>query len=124
MRKIITTSLLALMLLVAGAYAHGGLTHVLGTITAVEGNHLTIKTTAGKSVSVMLNGDTKYSKENGTASAADLKIGARVMADTTMDKKMNMLVAKEVRLSPAAKTASGKETSQNKSSKNAAGKNP
>ena len=124
MLKTIATSLLALMLSVIGLYAHDGMTHVMGTITAVEGNHMTVKTTDAKSVSVMLNGDTKYSKENGTASAADLKIGARVMADTTMDKKMNMLVAKEVRLSPAAKTASGKETSQNKSSKNAAGKNP
>ena len=106
--KVITTSLFLLVLSVIGVYAHGGMTHVMGTITAVNDNHLTVKTTDGKSVSVMLNSDTKYLRENGAASAADMKVGARVMADATMDKKMNMLVAKEVRLSPA-KTTSDKE---------------
>ena len=116
MARTIAIGLVTLMLSVLGAHAHGGMTHVMGTVTAVDGSHLTIKTTDGKSVVVMLADDTKYSKEGGTASAADLKIGGRVMAEAAMGKKMNMLVAKEVRLSPSAKAISAKGADPHKSS--------
>ena len=44
-------------------YAHGDATHLTGTITAIEGDHLQIKDQAGKSVMVMLEKTTKYLKD-------------------------------------------------------------
>ena len=43
--------------------AHEGHTHkVLGTVASVQGNHVEVKTTDGKSVTVMLDAKTKITR--------------------------------------------------------------
>jgi len=81
--------------------AHGDATHIMGTVTAVDGNHLTVMTQDGKSEMVMLDKGTKYLTGSKTATAADLKVGTRVVIDAKMDPKMKMYSALEVRIGVA-----------------------
>lgn len=97
--------------------AHGTGKHVLGTITAIDGDHVTVKTKDGKEVMVMVDGKTKYTKKKGSASKADLKVGVRVAVDVSEDKDMNMLKASEVRFGSAKGKVKGSgETDQLKTS--------
>jgi hypothetical protein len=82
--------------------AHGDYTHLSGTVTAIDGEHLSIKDTNGKPVIVMTHNATKYSKDNKPATSADLKVGLRVVIDAKMDEAMKMYKADEVKIGVAA----------------------
>jgi hypothetical protein len=82
-RNIITTKLLGMAFLIASgtaAFAHGGFDHVIGTVAAVSGNVLTVKTTKGN-VDVKLDDKTEISKGDVKVQASDLKAGLRVVVD-------------------------------------------
>jgi hypothetical protein len=82
-RNIITIKLLSIALLIASgtaAFAHGGFDHVIGTVAAISGNVLTVKTTKGN-VDVKLDDKTEISKGDAKAQASDLKLGLRVIVD-------------------------------------------
>jgi hypothetical protein len=82
-RNIITTKLLGIAFLIASgtaAFAHGGFDHVIGTVAAVSGNVLTVKTTKGN-VDVKLDDKTEISKGDVKVQASDLKAGLRVVVD-------------------------------------------
>jgi len=83
-------------LFAALALAHGDATHLTGTITAIEGDHIQIKDQAGKLVVVMLQKTTKFLKSEKPAARTDLKVGTRVLIDAKMDDKMKMYAAEEV----------------------------
>jgi hypothetical protein len=85
--------------------AHGNATHIMGTITAINGGHVTVKTQDGKSEMVMLEKTTKYLAGSKAATLADLKVGTRVVIDAKMDQKMKMYSAEEVRIGAAAPAA-------------------
>ena len=93
----------SLLMLVSAALllAHGTATHIMGTITAVDGTHVTVKTQDGKSEMVMLQKATKYMNGSKAAMATDLKVGTRVVIDAKMDEKMKMYMAEEVKLGVA-----------------------
>ena len=75
-------SLLALAVLFAFspafALAHGK-GHVKGTISAVSTDQLTVKSEDGKEIQVVLTNKTKFSKGKAPATAADAKVGSRVV---------------------------------------------
>jgi hypothetical protein len=110
----------SLMILIAAGLllAHGNATHIMGTITALEGDHVTVKLQDGKSETVMFNKATKYLSGTKAATRADLKIGTRVVIDAKMDAKMKMFLASEVRIgvttpaAPAGKAGPGDPTRQ------------
>lgn len=52
---------------------------VTGTITAIAGNQLSLKTSDGKAVTVNLSADTRYRKDRQPAALADFKVGDTVM---------------------------------------------
>jgi hypothetical protein len=79
-------------------YAHGDATHLTGTITQIEGDHVQIKDQAGKLVIVMLQKTTKFLKSAKAATKADLKVGTRVLIDAKMDDKMKMFAAEQVQI--------------------------
>jgi hypothetical protein len=83
-RNIITTRfLLSIALLITAgtaARAHGGFDHVIGTVAAISGNVLTVKTAKGN-VDVKLDDKTEFSKGDAKAQASDLKPGVRVIVD-------------------------------------------
>jgi hypothetical protein len=77
------------------ALAHGNEKHVMGKITNISENSITVETTDNKSVTVEVSDKTKFEKSGSPASLKDLKVGAKVVihANPSGDK----LVAREVR---------------------------
>lgn len=66
-------------LVVAAAFAHGEEVHVMGTVTKVTDNSITVKTTAKEPVTVGVAAATKFMKGKAAAKIADLKVGDRVV---------------------------------------------
>jgi len=95
--KVLAYSLTILMSAVV-LLAHGDATHIMGTVTAIQGDHVTVKQQDGKSEMVMLEKTTKYLNGKKEAKKADIKVGMRVVIDAKMDEKMKMFVASEVTL--------------------------
>ena len=95
---------LALCLALAGPLlAHGGYTHVIGTVTAMDATHVEVKTRAGKVMSVKLSDGTKFIKSGKAAAASDMQVGERVVIDAK--HRGADLEAAEVRLGAMEKPA-------------------
>ncbi len=86
--------LLTIVLFVGLLHAHGD--PIMGTVTAVTNDTLTIKDKDNKPVVIMLDKGTKYVMNEKPAKKADLKAGVRVVIDAHMDTKMKMYSAEEV----------------------------
>ena len=71
---------LGIVALAAPLVAHGGFDHVIGTVSKVDNNVMTVKTTKGD-VDVKLNAQTEISKGDQKAAVDDLKPGTRVAVD-------------------------------------------
>ena len=95
---------LAAVLALAGqgtVAAHEGHTHkVLGTVSSVQGNHVEVKTTDGKNVTVMLDAKTKITRGKEKLDASAIKVGGRVSIDAMQEK--DMMMAQAVKLGIAA----------------------
>jgi hypothetical protein len=83
-------------------FAHGDATHIMGTITAIEGDHVTVKLQDGKTETVMFDKATKYFIGSKAATKGDLTIGKRVVIDAKMDSKMKMYLGSEVKIGVTA----------------------
>ena len=99
---IIALAIVAALALPKAGWAHDGHEHkkVMGTVTAIDGQHLDVKTTDGKTVSVMLNDKTTYM--HGKMKMADgkmLKAGDRVVIEVEGEGKM--MTAKSVQMGVA-----------------------
>ena len=82
---------------VAGAHEQ----KFMGTVAAIEGEHLTITTTEGKSVMVMLHDKTKIFRGKEAKKPADIRKDDRIVVTTTdgRDKAgKSMLMANDIRL--------------------------
>jgi hypothetical protein len=74
--------------------------HVMGTVAAVDASHVEVKTTDGKTVSVVLTPETKYVQSSGAAAKAEtLTTGTRVVID--VEKKGDNLEAHQVHIGKA-----------------------
>ena len=102
MFKTLMAGALTFLLSTGMLLAHGDATHIMGTVSAVQGVHVTVKTQDGKSEMVMLGKATKYLVGTKAATVKDLKVGLRVVIDAKMDEKMKMFSAEEVRIGVAA----------------------
>jgi preprotein translocase subunit YajC len=103
----------ALLLGAAGVFAHGDLEHVLGTVTAVTENAVTVETVKHTQVTVLLDPSTKFLNSNATAALQNLKMGDRVVihAKKNADKK---LVAVEVKWGATAMSTGQREDMDHK----------
>ena len=72
-------AILALMLGSAIAFAHNGVEHVMGTVTAVTDTSITVDTVKHTSVTVLIDSATTFSNNDAQASRNDLKVGLRVV---------------------------------------------
>ena len=61
--------------------AHGEAVRVMGTVTAVSSNSITVQTVDNKSSKVDVSPQTKFVKSGVAASITDLKVGDRVVID-------------------------------------------
>ena len=85
------------------AQAHGGFEHVMGTVTSVSDNTVSVKTTDGRDVQVRLDAKTAFLRGAQAVSKADLKVNDRVVIDVT--KQDGSLLAHQVKLGSATKKA-------------------
>jgi hypothetical protein len=101
MQKWITVVVLSAALMapaVVGAH-EGHLHKALGTVSAVDGQHVTIKTTDGKSLVVMLDKTTTVTRGKDKLSSTALKVGERLSVDYMEEK--GMMMAHAIKLSTA-----------------------
>lgn len=92
MKKLMIAAVVCAALLVpAVARAHEGHLHkALGTVSSINGQHVVVKTTDGKSLTVMLDKDTTVTRGKDKLDASALKVGERVSVDYMEEKGMNM----------------------------------
>ena len=69
----------ALALVPTIALAHGGEEHIIGTVTQVSDASVTVKTTAGKIVSVGFDRKTTYTRADQPIQKTDIKVGDRIV---------------------------------------------
>jgi hypothetical protein len=94
---------LASMLLSVVALAHDGMEHVRGTVSKVSDQSVTVTTAAGKSVEVLLDAQTTYSRADKPTQKSDLKVGDRVLIHAA--EKNEILTAHTVAVGISAKKA-------------------
>jgi hypothetical protein len=99
---------LAIALVVALAvpsvvFGHTGHAHkVMGTVSSIDGPHLVVKTTDGKTVTVMLDAKTRITQGKAKLAAGALKVGDRIVAEGPEDKGMMTATILQVGTAPAA----------------------
>ena len=98
MSKTLLACSLTILMAAAVAFAHGDATHIMGTVSAIQGDHVTVKLQDGKTQMVMFDKSTKYLNGEKKAKKEDVKVGTRVVIDAKMDEKMKMFLASEVRI--------------------------
>ena len=97
-----TIALVALIFALSSiAFAHGNQTHVMGTVTGISDNSITVETTSKKTVTVNLSASTKFQKSGSSAALKDLKVGDKVVIHAT--GSVDKLVATEVRFGTMTK---------------------
>jgi len=96
-RRSLIAVLLLLILTPVLMHAHGGMIHVMGTVTALTDTSITVETTDKKTVQVALTDATTFQKGSKPSARKDLKIGDRVVIHAVNVK--GVLQAHEVRFS-------------------------
>jgi len=106
-----TTLFVAIALLCSSpALAHGdikhGGEHVMGTVSAVDAEHLVVEDRAGRTVSINLTKETKYFAGEAAALASHVRVGGRVVVDVVGEE--GSFTATQIRLG-AREPAAGHE---------------
>ncbi len=87
--------------------AHEGHDHkVLGTVTMAAADHVMLKDTKDKDVTVYLNKDTKILRDKKPAKVEDIRNGLRVVitARTVKENNVEKLMAKQIEIGTAPAT--------------------
>ena len=104
-RFVLGAVLFAALAIPAYVHAHEGHAHkVMGTVTMRHDNHLEVKATDGKAVTITLNEKTRILRGKTKATADDIKPGERVVVTATETKGKDgqtTMIASEIRLSEA-----------------------
>lgn len=108
MTRRLTTALLALVTLVVAwgpvARAHDGHDHkVMGTITMAMADHVMLKTTEGKDVTIQVTKDTKVTRNKQPMKVEDIAVGTRVVVTASSEK--DVMTAKAIQVAAEAKAA-------------------
>src|SRR5438270_11470566 len=69
----------AVLLFAVLAFAHGNEQHVMGTITAISADSITVQTMDKQTKVVYVDEKTKFMKSGAAATRDDLKVGDRVV---------------------------------------------
>ena len=88
--------ILTLGLFAGAAYAHNGMEHVMGTVTAMTDTSISVKTTTGTVQTVALSSNTKFLKGDAAITMKDIKVGDHIVIHAA--KKEGKLVAAEVKV--------------------------
>jgi len=85
-------------------HAHGGMIHVMGTVTAMTDNSVTVETSDKKTVEVQLTETTTFLNGSKPGTRKEMKVGDRVVIHAV--KVKDALQAHEVHFSQAAPASS------------------
>ena len=88
--------ILTLGLFTTAAFAHNGMIHFMGTVTALTDNSISVKGTDGKTQTAVVAATTKFTKAEKTVAIKDIKVGDHVVIHAT--KKGEQLIASEVKV--------------------------
>jgi hypothetical protein len=100
---IVAAALVAALGVPVVARGHGAHVHkVMGSVSTIEGNHVTVKTTDGKTVMVMLDAKTKIRQGKTKLDPAALKVGTRVVAEGTEKNGTVTATSVQIGLAPTA----------------------
>jgi hypothetical protein len=88
--------ILTLGLFAGAAYAHNGMVHVMGTVTAVSDTSISVKATGGAIQNVILTSQTKYLRGDQPITLKNIQPGDRIVIHAT--KKGDQLVAVEAKV--------------------------
>lgn len=83
-------------LFAGAAYAHNGMIHVMGTVTAMTDTSISVKAMDGKVQTVAVSADTKYLKSDAAVSLKEIKVGDHIVIHAA--KKNGQLTAAEVKV--------------------------
>ena len=80
--------LLSILLFAMTGFAHNGNEHVMGTVTAISANSITVQSTSkeAKTTTVSVIPSTMFMKSGVHVALKDLKIGDRVVVEAKGDK--------------------------------------
>ena len=93
---------IALLTVTTVASAHGTGQHVLGTVTAIDAQHIEVKTPKGATVSVNLTKETRFKQKGNPKATQPPAVGDRVVIEATKDDSdKKALTATEVHYSTA-----------------------
>ena len=81
--------------------AHGNEKHLMGTVTSISDNSITVETKSKKTVVVTLSTATKFQKSGSPAALKDLKVGDKVVIHATGPEEK--LVATDVKFGTMTK---------------------
>ena len=82
------------------ALAHGNEEHVMGKVTSISNNSISVETANNKTVTIAIAADTKFIKSGSAASPSDLEVGDRVVVHAK--KAGDKLTAEVVRFGKTA----------------------
>lgn len=104
MKNLFLAAFVLAILAPAATFAHPGHEHkLLGTITAVDGSKITMKTTEGKAATFTVTPVTTFKRGKAKGAQTDLKVGLRIMVNA--GDGAEPLKAKEVQYTLPATTA-------------------
>ena len=84
----VTRILICTLLLGSLAFAHGGMEHILGTVTAITDHSLSVKTRDGAAKTVEFDGETKFVKGDAPATVKDVQVGSRVVDSCSQERQL------------------------------------
>ena len=87
LKKHLAVLLFSFPFLATMAFAHGDMQHVMGTVTRVSADSITVKTAKSALVTVALAADTQFMKDKTAAKITDVKVGDRVVIHAKKDEK-------------------------------------
>ena len=82
---------------------------VIGTVTKLEKSEMDVKDKTGKTLSILLDKQTKVNVDKKRVTTAELKVGQSVVVDAFGDDEFDLL-ALDVRIVPAIAPKSGAKT--------------
>jgi len=102
--------LVSMLLLATLVFAHGNEEHIMGTVSQVTDNSITVETREHQKVTVVVVAETKFMKGTAAANLKDLKVGDRVVIHAA--KHGEQVQAHTVRIGAASALAQHQDKSQ------------
>ena len=104
MKNLILAAVILAVLAPAATFAHPGHEHkLMGTITTIDGNKVSMKTTEGKDATFAVTPLTTFKNGKGKGAQSDLKVGLRIVVNA--GDGAEPMKAKEVQYTAVATTA-------------------